>query len=103
VTDSSGGAIADALITLTNLDTGAKLTEKTGTDGLYLFPNLFPGRYRVVAEKASFKRTEQTDIIVQVQQTSSINLTMQLGEVSQTVEVTVRRPAACQTLPPSGR
>jgi hypothetical protein len=92
VTDSSGGAIADALITLTNLDTGAKLTEKTGTDGLYLFPNLFPGRYRVVAEKASFKRTEQTDIIVQVQQTSSINLTMQLGEVSQTVEVTGETP-----------
>jgi hypothetical protein len=92
VTDSSGGAIADALITLTNLDTGAKLTEKTGTDGLYLFPNLFPGRYRVVAEKASFKRTEQTDIIVQVQQTSSINLTMQLGEVSQMVEVTGETP-----------
>ena len=92
VTDSSGGAIADALITLTNLDTGAKLTEKTGTDGLYLFPNLFPGRYRVAAEKASFKRTEQTDIIVQVQQTSSINLTMQLGEVSQTVEVTGETP-----------
>ncbi len=92
VTDPSGGAIADAQITLTNLGTGAKLTQTTGADGLYLFPDLFPGRYRVDAEKAGFKHTTQTDIIVQVQQTSSINLTMQLGEVSQTIEVTGETP-----------
>src|SRR5260370_496957 len=92
VTDPSGGAIADAQITLTNLGTGAKLTQTTGADGLYLFPDLFPGRYRGGGEKGGFKRTAEPDIIVQVEKTSSINLTMQLGEVSQTIEVTGETP-----------
>ena len=92
VTDSSGGAIADVQVTLTNLDTGAKLTQKTGTEGLYLFSNLFPGRYRVDAEKSGFKRTSRTDIAVEVQQTSRIDLTLQVGEVNQVVEVTGETP-----------
>ena len=74
VTDASGGAIPGVLVTLTNLDTGSKLTRSTANDGLYQFVNLFPGRYRVDAEKASFKHTTQTDIVVEVQQTSSIKM-----------------------------
>jgi len=92
VSDSSGGAISDVEVTLTNLETGAKLTDKTGVEGFYVFKNLFAGHYRVTAEKTGFKRSEMADVIVQVQQTSSINLTMQLGEVSQTVEVTGETP-----------
>ncbi len=92
ITDASGGAIADVQVTLTNLETAARLTQTTGADGLYLFSSLFPGRYRVVAEKTGFKRTEQTEVVVQLQQTSSINLTLQLGEVTQTVEVTSETP-----------
>jgi Carboxypeptidase regulatory-like domain/TonB dependent receptor len=92
VTDTSGGAISDVEVILNNLETGSKLTEKTGVEGFYLFKNLFPGHYRITAEKVGFKRTEQADVVVQVQQTSSINLTMQLGEVSQTVEVTAETP-----------
>jgi hypothetical protein len=92
VTDSSGGALADAQVTLTNLDTGAKLTQKSGTEGLYLFSNLFPGRYRVDVEKSGFKRTSHADVVVELQQTSRIDLTMQVGEVTQTVEVTGETP-----------
>jgi hypothetical protein len=92
ITDTSGGAVDDVEVTLTNLETNAVQTEKTGVEGYYLFKNLFPGRYRVVAEKTGFKRSEQSDIVVQVQQTSSINLTLQLGEVTQTVEVTGETP-----------
>ena len=77
VSDSSGGAISDVEVTLTNLETGSKLTDKTGVEGFYVFKNLFAGHYRVTAEKTGFKRSEMTDVIVQVQQTSSINLTMQ--------------------------
>lgn len=92
ITDASGGAIADVKVTLTNLETGAKLSENTGTDGLYLFSNLFQGHYRLDAEKTGFKHIAQTDVVVQLQQTSAINLTMQLGEVTQTVEVTSETP-----------
>lgn len=92
VTDASGGAIAGVKVTLTNLGTAAKLTQETTSDGLYLFSNLFAGHYRIDAEKAGFKRESATDVVVQIQQTSAINLTMQLGEVTQTVEVTGETP-----------
>jgi len=92
VTDASGGALEGAQVTVTNQETGAKLTQTTGSDGLYQFSNLLPGRYRIDVEKPGFKRTTQPDVVVQVQQTSNINLTMQVGDVSQTVEVTSETP-----------
>ena len=92
VTDSSGGSLAEVNVTLTSIDTGAKQKQTTGTDGLYLFSNLFPGHYRVDAEKTGFKRVSQVDVVVQIQETSAINLTMQVGDVSQTIEVTSETP-----------
>src|ERR1700737_4788210 len=92
VTDASGGALEGAQVTLTNQETDAKLTQTTGSDGLYQFSNLLPGRYRIDVEKPGFKHTTQPDVVVQVQQTSSINLTMQVGDVSQTVEVSGETP-----------
>ena len=92
ITDSSGGAIADVQVTLTNQGTGEKHTQTTGTDGLYQFANLFPGRYRVDAEKTGFKKASHPDVVVEVQQTSRIDLTLPLGQVTQTVEVTGETP-----------
>src|SRR6266853_1692015 len=92
VTDASGGAVADAQVTLTNQGTSEKRTQSTGSDGLYTFVNLFAGKYKVDAEKAGFKRTSRTDIVVEVQQTSRIDLTMQVGAVNQVVEVTGETP-----------
>ncbi len=92
ITDTSGGAIADVQVTLTNQGTGEKRTQTTGTDGLYQFGSLFAGRYRVDAEKAGFKKTSHPDVVVEVQQTSRIDMTMQLGQVTQTVEVTGETP-----------
>jgi len=92
VTDPSGGAIADVQVTLTNQGTGEKRTQTTGPDGLYQFVNLFAGRYRVDAEKAGFKHTSHPDVVVEVQQTSRIDLTLPLGQVTQTVEVTGETP-----------
>jgi hypothetical protein len=92
VTDSSGAALADVRVTLTSIDSGATQSQNTSTDGLYLFSNLFPGHYRVDIERAGFKRVSQTDVVVQIQQTSKINLVMQVGDLTQTVEVTSETP-----------
>ncbi|MGA2419584.1 MAG: TonB-dependent receptor [Candidatus Acidiferrum sp.] len=92
ITDPSGGSLADVRVTVTSLDSGAKQTQTTTADGLYQFVNLFPGHYRVDAEKTGFKRVSQLDVEVQIQQTSAINLTMQVGDVSQTIEVTSETP-----------
>jgi hypothetical protein len=92
VTDSSGAAITDAQVTLTNLDTAEKRTEPTGVDGLYSFVNVLPGRYRIEVEKTGFKRTTRPEVIVDVGQSVRIDLTMQVGDMTQTVEVTGETP-----------
>jgi hypothetical protein len=92
VADSSGAAIADAKVTLTNTATGEKHDLSTGSDGLYSFVNLQPERYRIDVEKTGFKRTSHADVLVEVGQTARIDVTMTVGDVTQTVEVTAETP-----------
>jgi Carboxypeptidase regulatory-like domain/TonB dependent receptor len=92
VLDPSGAAITDAQATLTNTGTAEKRTQSTGADGLFSFVNLIPGQYRLDVEKQGFKHLTRQPIVVEVQQTSHIEATMQVGEVSQTVEVTAQTP-----------
>jgi hypothetical protein len=91
-TDSSGAAVTDATVTLTNEGTAEKRTQPSGADGLFTFVNLFPGRYRVDVEKAGFKHFARTDVTVEVQQSTRVDATLQVGEVSQVVEVTSQTP-----------
>ncbi|MBZ5655067.1 MAG: TonB-dependent receptor [Acidobacteriia bacterium] len=91
VLDSSGAAIVDAKVTLTNVGTAEKHTQSSGSDGSFSFVNLFPGRYRIDAEKPGFKHFVQ-QVTVEVQQSARIEATLQVGEVSQTVEVTSETP-----------
>ncbi|MFZ1010185.1 MAG: carboxypeptidase-like regulatory domain-containing protein [Candidatus Sulfotelmatobacter sp.] len=92
VTDTSGASITDATVTLTNLGTQEKRTQSSGADGLYTFVNLFPGQYRVDVEKQGFKHFAQTAITVDVQQSTRVDAALQVGEVSQVVEVTSATP-----------
>src|SRR5712692_2096157 len=87
VFDPSGAAIADAQVTLTNLGTAEKRTQPTGADGLYTFVNLIPGNYRIAAEKPGFKRVTREPVVVQVQQNSKIDLSLPVGQTTETVEV----------------
>jgi hypothetical protein len=92
VTDASGATMVDARVTLTNLGTSERRTQSTGSDGLYLFPNLLPGRYSVDVEKAGFKKYSRPDVVVQVNQTARIDAAMEIGNVNQVVEVTAETP-----------
>src|SRR6202790_342280 len=92
VTDPSGAAIADAQASLTNIGTAEKRVQNTGPDGLYDFVNLIPGKYRIDVEKTGFKRTTRPEVIVEVGQSVRIDLAMQVGDVTQTVEVTGETP-----------
>jgi len=92
VSDASGAAIADAQVTLTNLATTEKRVAPSGSDGLYAFVNLLPGRYGIVAEKTGFKRIARPEIIVEVGQSVRIDITLQVGDVNQTIEVTAETP-----------
>jgi hypothetical protein len=92
VGDASGAAIADTQVTLTNVGTGEKRVTPTGPDGLYSFVNLLPGEYRLEVEKTGFKRTSRPSVIVEVGQSARIDFAMQVGDITQTVEVTSEVP-----------
>src|SRR5690242_3170376 len=84
--------MAGAQVTLTKLGTSEKRTQSTGNDGLYPLPNLPPGRYSIDIEKPGFKKYSRPEIVVQVNQTAHIDAAMEIGNVSQTVEVTAETP-----------
>jgi hypothetical protein len=92
VADRSGAAITDAAVTLTNLGTAEKRTQPSGADGLFTFVNLFPGEYRLDIEKQGFKHFVRNPVTVQVQQDTHIDAKLEVGEVSQIVEVTAETP-----------
>jgi len=92
VVDSSGAAITDAQVTLTNLGTTEKRVQSSGSDGLFSFVNLIPGQYRIDVEKTGFKHFFRQPVVVEVQQSTRIEVVMQVGEVTQTVEVTAETP-----------
>ena len=92
ITDANGGAVAEAQVTLTNLGTAEKRTQPTGGDGFYSFVNLFPGKYKIEVEKTGFKRFTRPEVVVEVNQSVRIDATLQVGDVTQTVEVTGETP-----------
>jgi hypothetical protein len=87
VTDSSGAAVAEAAIALTNLDTGETRNAKTGAAGNYTFVNILPARYKVEAEKAGFKKFVRQPIVVEIESGLRVDIALEVGELTQTVEV----------------
>src|SRR5262244_1198061 len=87
VTDSSGAAVPGANVTVTNLATNASSSAVTTSDGVYSIVALQPGTYRVRIEKNGFKRAEIGQVTVTVGNTTAANATMEVGQVSETVEI----------------
>jgi Carboxypeptidase regulatory-like domain/TonB dependent receptor len=92
VADSSGAGIADAQVTLTNGSNNEKRVQQSGSDGLYSFVNLQPGEYRIEVEKNGFKRVARPAVIIEVGQAARIDITLQVGDMTQTIEVTSETP-----------
>lgn len=87
VSDPQGAPVAGANVTLTNLGTNATRSATSNDSGLYAFPALVPGQYSVKVDKSGFKTFTRTNIEVQVQAQVRVDIAMQLGQVSETVEV----------------
>jgi hypothetical protein len=92
VSDPTGAIIPGAEITLTNLGTAEKRVEPSNADGLYQFVNLVPGRYRIDVEKEGFKHVIREPIVVEVQNVVRIDITLDLGSLTQRVEVAAQTP-----------
>src|SRR5208337_318166 len=87
VRDPSGGAIPKAAVTLTNLDTAIQAKTTTDEDGNYDFFNVRVGRYSLVVEQTGFSKFTTTDVQVNVNARQRVDVAMQVGQVTQAVEV----------------
>src|SRR4029079_19208513 len=97
VIDSTGAAVPGASVTVTNTATNANSAAVTTSDGVYSIPALQPGVYRVRVEKSGFKRSEIAQVTVAVGGTIAANVTMEVGQVSETVEIASAAGGQVQT------
>src|SRR5262245_19686142 len=94
IKDSSGAPLPGVSVTITNTDTGAQRGVISGDEGSYRAPLLPLGRYDVVAELQGFKKFEQKGISLSAGQTATINVSLSVGNVSETITVTGESPVA---------
>jgi len=87
VSDSNAGVIARARVKAIQTDTGLERVTITGADGTYALPNLPVGPYRLTAAADGFRTYVQTGIVLQVNTNPIINITLEVGTLSQQVEV----------------
>jgi len=87
VVDSSGAAVPEAVVKVTNVATGRVVTAQTNdTDGGYSLPGLLVGRYRVEVSKTGFNGVTQ-EVTLAVAQVANLNFTLAPGDVTQVVTV----------------
>ena len=91
VSDPSGGVVAGATVTATNLNTGQSRTATTDADGSYKFNLLPPADYKVTFSAKGFQTAEVPSVAVHVTETAVLNQKLEIG--SQTISVTVESTA----------
>src|ERR1700682_2939941 len=92
VTDSGGGLVVGAAVTVTNPETNLTRTATTNGSGNYTFPSLLPGIYSVKTEMQGFQGEIRNNIELQVQQVARIDFQLRVGSLTETVEVTGGAP-----------
>src|SRR5712691_3352469 len=92
VTDEQSGVLPGVAIVLTNEDTGVFREVTSGADGSYFASQLIPGRFRIAAKLANFKSFERGGLVLAVGTTLTINVTLAVGALEETVRVTAESP-----------
>ncbi len=90
--DASGAAIGGVKITLTDQATNVSRSTVTNNQGEYVFTSLEPATYSVTAESPNFKKFIRRDVTVATQSSVTADLQLELGTVSQSIEVTEEAP-----------
>jgi hypothetical protein len=101
VTDSQGAVLQGVQVKVVNKATNLTQTEITNNNGEYTFPELPIGTYRVSYIKDGFKTEEYTEIVLQANRSTTVNASLQTGEVTATVTVTAS-PLLDKTDPTNG-
>ena len=92
VLDPSGGAIAGAQVLIINEATAVQYPGKANGEGYYVVPNIPPGTYRIQVSNSGFKTIIKPDIVIHVEDALAINFSLEVGSISETIEVTAATP-----------
>ena len=87
VQDPTGAGVPNANVETTNEATNLKSSAKTNSNGEYRFTNLPPGSYTLTGSAAGFSTASLKDVAITVGKVATVNLTLQVGQVSQSVDV----------------
>lgn len=99
--DPSGAVVANATVNLTNTQTGGKLSARTNTAGVYSFPNLLPGQYKLAASSAGFREIASVEFAVRPFSTSRQDLHFEVASGGTQVTVSESVTSAIQVDTPS--
>jgi hypothetical protein len=88
ITDSTGAAVPGATIVLRHPETGLSQTTISGAEGTYNFVYVAAGKYAVTVEMPGFRKAEVADVKVSVNTATRLDIELQVGQVTETVEVT---------------
>src|SRR6185437_5499963 len=92
VLDASGAVVPNAKVTANRIATNTALGTVSGKSGEYVIPALAPGDYTVTVDAPGFRKLVQSGISLQINQQATLNLTLEIGAASETVEVTGAPP-----------
>src|SRR5579859_4773076 len=92
VTDASHSAIVDAEIKMRDVNTNQIRTGRSGSAGEYTISNLLPGIYEVTIDKAGFKQLREANLELKADQTARLDAPLEIGAVSQSIEVNAQTP-----------
>ncbi|MEZ5403395.1 MAG: TonB-dependent receptor [Bryobacteraceae bacterium] len=92
VTDDSGAVVVGAVVTARNVETGITTNADSTATGVYTISFLNPGRYEILCEMSGFKRFSRSGVVLETGTTSTIDIQLQLGQVSETVSVEASVP-----------
>jgi hypothetical protein len=97
ITDSTGANVPQASVTVRDLGTGALYKTKADGNGFYSAPSLAPGRYEIKVEMPNFQTYLRSGVTVQAGDHPLVDVTLQLGDVSQQITVTADAVMVDQT------
>ncbi len=88
VTDTGGGLVPEAKLTLTNVETGKSQEVASSGEGSYRISGLAPGKYMLTTEKEGYKKSVLENVVVGAENIQGIDIVLETGEVTATVTVT---------------
>ncbi len=92
IVDASGAGVAGAQVTATELATNQAHNTVSDKSGVYVLTLLPPGDYRLEVEASGFRKVVQTGVALQINQQAKVDLTLEVGQVSETMQVTGQAP-----------